>query len=101
MYTGINPQCIPKITKICQVNPTTAPARRGLIFLIARTVSEIIVEPKIVTGPIYINPAGSAVRSVSIGTKKNFTKSGINLLKNFSHFEAKYTTKIIGITVPV
>ena len=101
IYTGINPQCIPKITSICHVNPTIAPASNGLKSLIVNTKCEIILDPKVAIGPIIINATGNATNKVNIGTKKNFTRSGTILLNNFSHFEAKYTTKITGITVPV
>ena len=97
IYTGINPQCIPKITRICQVNPTIAPANSGLKSLIEITICEISVEPNVAIGPITI----SVINNVSIGTKKNLTKFGTHLLNNFSHLEAKYTINIIGTTVPV
>ena len=78
-----------------------APASIGEKLLIVSTVSAIIVDAKVATGPITRNPAGSATKSVSIGTKKNLTRSGTNLLNSFSHFDAKYTIKITGITVEV
>ena len=101
IYTGINPQCIPKITRICQVNPTIAPANSGLKSLIEITICEISVEPNVAIGPITISATGTVINNVSNGTKKNLTKSGTHLLNNFSHLEAKYTINIIGTTVPV
>ena len=62
---------------------------------------EIRVEPKVATGPKNRTATGKATSMVNMDTKKNFTKSGTNLLKNFSHFEANQTAKITGITVPV
>ncbi len=92
---------MPKITRICQVNPTIAPANSGLKSLIEITICEISVEPNVAIGPITISATGTVINNVSIGTKKNLTKSGTNLLNNFSHLEAKYTINIIGTTVPV
>ena len=92
---------MPKITRICQVSPTTAPASVGLKPRIASVNSDIKVEPKVATGPRNSMETGIVTSSVSIGTKKNFTRSGMYLLKNFSHFEANHTARITGITVPV
>ena len=97
----MKPQCSPKITRICHVRPTMAPAIIGLKSRIEITKSAMMLELNVATGPITRNPIGSVTNSVSIGTKKNFTRSGMNLLKSFSHFEAKYTTNITGMTVPV
>ena len=101
IYTGMNPQCIPKMTRICQVRPTIPPASIGLTLLTANVKCEINVEPNVATGPSSKMATGKVTNNVSIGTKKNFTKSGINLLKSFSHFEANHTAKITGMTVPV
>ena len=90
-----------KITNICQVNPTIPPASIGLKLRIDNVNSEINVEPKVATGPKKSMDTGIVTSNVSIGTKKNFTKSGINLLNNFSHLEANHTAKMTGITVPV
>ena len=89
IYTGIKPQCNPKMTRICQVKPTTAPANIGEKSRIAITVSAMILEPKVATGPINKKPTGKATSNVNIGTKKNLTRSGIHLLNSFSHLLAK------------
>ena len=101
IYTGIKPQCNPKITKICHVKPTMPPAKSGEKSRIAITVSAISLEPKVATGPINKKPTGKEIINVNIGTKKNFTRSGTILLNSFSHLLAKYTIKITGITVDV
>ena len=101
IYTGMKPQWRPKITRICQVRPTMAPAIMGLTFRTAMTNPEIRLEPKMARGPMSRKPRGMDTSSVSMGTKKNFTRSGIKRLKKRSHLAAKYTTKITGITVPV
>ena len=92
---------MPKITRICQVSPTTAPASIGLKLRIPRVTSEISVEPKVATGPKNRKATGRVTRSVSIGTKKNFTRSGTILLNSFSHLEANQTARMTGMTVPV
>ena len=101
MYTGMKPQCIPKITRICQVSPTMPPASSGLKLRIVRVNSEIRVEPKVATGPRKITATGKVTSRVSMGTKKNFTRSGMNRLNSFSHLDANHTARITGITVPV
>ena len=53
------------------------------------TIFDTISEAKVVTGPITINPTDKETNITIIGSTKNFTTSGTNLLKNFSHFEAK------------
>ena len=78
-----------------------APAISGLKLRTARVNSEIKAEPKVAAGPKNNTAAGNATSMVSIGTKKNLTKSGTILLKNFSHFDANQTARITGITVPV
>ena len=83
------------------MKPTTAPATNGLKSLIARVNSDISMEPKVAAGPKRSSVTGSVTRRVSIGTKKNFTRSGTILLNSFSHFDANHTARITGITVPV
>ena len=66
----MNPQCIPKITRICQVNPTIAPANSGLNSLIEITTCEINVDPNVAIGPITISATGNVTNNVSIGTQR-------------------------------